>query len=148
MFEIIDTAVTGALTAMIYGVPVLVTIAFVHFVVTHPAPQKESPVPAPAQKQQLPAADQPPVIQPVESSAVAVEDLSEPAVAAIECVPVNWKLWKVADLRDKTIKKALNIQDEQNSRKLKKQALIDRYKAAFARRLGCQPVDSTEATNH
>lgn len=131
MFEIIDTAVTGALTAMIYGVPVLVTIAFVHFVVTHPVPQRESLALASAQKQQLPTADQQPAIQPLESLAITVEDPLEPAVAAIECAPVNWKLWKVADLRDRAIKKALNIQDEQNSRKLKKQALIDRYKSAF-----------------
>ena len=132
MFEIIDVAVTNVLTAMVYGVPALVAFAFVHFVVTHPAPQQAQPLlPAPVQELQIAPTSQEPAVQPIEKQVAPVVDLPELTVAAVKCVPVDWTLWKVADLRDKAIRKVFNIKGEQNRRKLKKQALIDRYKAAL-----------------
>ncbi|MBE9060354.1 hypothetical protein [cf. Phormidesmis sp. LEGE 11477] len=134
MFEIIDTAVTNALTAMVYGVPALVTIAFIHFVATHPAPQQDEFFPSTSVQEPQTAADsQKLIVQPIErQEVVPVANLPEPIVAAVECAPVDWTLWKVADLRDKAIRKVFNIQGQQNRQKLKKQALIDRYKSAFA----------------
>ena len=133
MFEIIDTAVTNALTAMVYGVPALVTIAFIHFVATHPAPQQDEFFPPTSVQEPQTAADsQKLIVQPIERQVAPVVDLPEPTVAAVECAPVDWTLWKVADLRDKAIRKVFNIQGQQNRQKLKKQALIDRYKSAFA----------------
>ena len=132
MLEIIDTAVTNALTAMVYGVPALVTIAFIHFVATHPAPQQDEFLPPSVQEPQTAAASQKLIVQPIERQAAPVIDLPEPTVAAVECAPVDWTLWKVADLRDRAIRKVFNIQSQQNRQKLKKQALIDRYKSAFA----------------
>lgn len=136
MFEIIDMAVTNVLTAMVYGVPALVVFAFIHFVLTHPAPQQIQPhLPAPAQEPQIVPTNQEPVFQPIEKQVAPAVNMPESTVTVVECAPVNWSLWKVADLRDKAIRKAFNIKGEQNRRKLKKQALIGRYKAAFAE--GC-----------
>ena len=132
MFEIIDTAVTNALTAMVYGVPALVVIAFIHFVVTHPAPQPDEFFPpTPVQEPQTAADSQKLIVQPIERQVTPVVGLPEPTIAVVECAPVDWTLWKVADLRDKAIRKVFNIQGQQNRQKLKKQALIDRYKSAF-----------------
>lgn len=140
MFEIIDAAVTNALTAMVYGVPTLVTIAFIHFVATHPTPQQdEFFLPTSVQEPQTAADSQKLIVQPIERQMTPVVDLLEPTVAAVECAPVDWTLWKVADLRDKAIRKVFNIQSQQNRRKLRKQALIDRYKVAFAGGLAVNP---------
>ena len=132
MFEIIDMAVTNVLTAMVYGVPALVTFAFIHFVVTHSAPQQAEFLVPSVQEPQIAVADQEPIIQPIERQVAPVVGLPEPTIAVVECAPVDWTLWKVADLRDKAIRKVFNIQGQQNRQKLKKQALIDRYKSAFA----------------
>ena len=107
MFEIIDTTVTNALTTMVYGVPALVTIAFIHFVATHPAPQQDEFFP-PTPEPQIAADSQKLIVQPIERQVAPVVGLPEPIVAAVECAPVDWTLWKVADLRDKAIRKVFN----------------------------------------
>ena len=131
MFEIIDTATTNVLTAMIYSVPVWMMLALLHFVLPHPIAQQTKPeLLVPACKPEQPGE---PTAEVAELLPMESESNSTPPIAApVECAPVDWRLWRVADLRQKAVRGAFAIKSRQGSRMLKRRALIDQYERAMA----------------
>ena len=133
MFETIDMITTNALAAMVYGVPIWAMLAFVHFVATHPAPQQiESKPPTSVSKPEQPSEPIPTVVEPRLTVSEPKVTVATPSI--IECAPIDWTLWKVADLRDKATRGAFGIQSRQGGRMLKRKALIDQYERAIALR--------------
>lgn len=139
--ETLDAIVTNILTAMTYGVPAYILIAFIHFVATRPIPQPDEPNTCTrvAQEQVAKRLDEC-IAMPIERPNATI-GLAQPVSADQEilCEPVDWILWKVADLRCWRIRNIFGVSAEQNRRKLRKQELIDQYEDGFQKELvGCQ----------
>ena len=131
MFEIIDTVVTAGLTVMVYSVPALTAIAFIHFVVTHPVPA-EATVQTVKEDNSSVDTDTQPAEQPIEQSEVTAPTTAvAEIVTEIRCEPVNWQAWRVADLRAETLRKLFNVQLRVNKKPCNRAQLISQYQQAI-----------------
>ena len=141
MFELIDNFVTDVLTFMIYTAPVCTGIAFIHFVVTHPAAQKgELAVSPKAAETQRPAEKISSVTnQPIKQPEIAIPELAEleSSHAAIECAPIDWTAWRVRDLRASAMRTAFGINVRKNGRVCPKRELIVQYEQAIHSSASC-----------
>lgn len=142
-YETVDNFLTLAITALLYGAGLWLVAAFTIFVATHDFANNDSDhlsEPESVQTQQE-TPHQP--IEAVEPEAAAIqtealEQLSTEQIA-ITCEPVDFTLWKVADLRCPKLRQSFGIPLRQQGqarahRKTELEALYCQAMASAARR--------------
>ena len=137
----IDQALNVLLTGFIYGSGTWIACAFCTYVMTQRRRQRMT---RPVRSAQV----EPPVVQSLKSAKSAVQREIEgvsvhasPSTAVIVCEPVDWKKWKVADLRKASIANICGVRTRPigSRRNLPKADLIAQYKQQLKRLTKAQP---------
>lgn len=133
MLEIIDNFVTDALTFMIYAGPVCIGIAFVHFVVTHPISEASESTVTPKTTRTQVATERldEANVQATSSPAAKTITPSQSSNSEIVCEPINWRVWKVKELRRTALRDIFNIKVRKDGRACRKRELISQYEKAM-----------------
>ncbi|NJM99736.1 MAG: hypothetical protein HC800_23670 [Phormidesmis sp. RL_2_1] len=135
MFEVVDNFVTSAMTWMIYAGPICMGVAFFHFVVTHPMPERSEPTAIPETTRSRTATEKldEAGAQVADSSAQIEKIPTAPQSnhPEIVCEPIDWKLWKVKELRETALRNIFNIKVRKDGRASRKRDLISQYEKAM-----------------
>ncbi|MEL6601704.1 MAG: hypothetical protein AAFP20_00580 [Cyanobacteria bacterium J06614_10] len=135
MLEIIDNFVTNVLTLTIYAGPICIGIAFVHFVMTHPISEnRESAAIPETTKPQAVTEKLDESSAQVTNSPVQAEKIPtslQTNNSEIVCEPINWRIWKVKELRGTALRNIFNITVRKGGRACRKCELISQYEKAM-----------------
>ena len=133
-YETLDTALTTILTATIYGGSLFVFGAFIVFVACHDLSSNEQP-------QEQTNTVKPEALTAIEvsespilndGSTVTSKNTPTAAAAPIAETPVDFSVWKVADLRSSKLREAFQIPLREGKRLYRKAELVTFYQQAIA----------------
>ena len=153
--KFVDQVLNITISSLIYGTEIWFAWAFSLYVATHqlersePA-QKSHPAATPApsasfSQKEASKASQPKAIVPKETTIkVPSPTPAHPQVQQITCEPVNWKKWKVNDLRKASIARVCGVKSTPvgSRRKLSKADLIAQYEQNLKRMTKRPPASS------
>lgn len=153
-FNLIDQALTVAMTGLVYGSGIWIICAFGAHIVTRdvkkpvkpPKPSKlisqtavKKPVSTTASQSAFEIASNGTIEVTVEQSVLSqrVKPVVKPVTMPLEivCVPVDWTKWRVADLRKASLAKVCGVRTRPigSRRNLKKADLIAQYEQQLKR---------------
>ncbi len=167
--KLIDQGLNVAIAGLIYGSEVWFLCAFSWYVASRRS-KATSELPSTAQLAEIPTAAEMPempmvaeIPQPLASGTleISIFHAVEPKIAevqpnwvdqaltvqAIACEPVNWKKWKVNDLRDASIAKECGVKTQPigSRRNLTKADLVAQYKQNLKRLTKAPPKQAGKA---
>lgn len=135
MLEILDNFVTNALTLTIYAGPICIGIAFAHFVVTHPISEnrESAAIPETTRSQAVTEKLDESAAQVTSSleQVAQISDSSQTNNSEIVCEPINWRIWKVKELRGPALRNIFKIKVRKGGRACRKCELISQYEKAM-----------------
>lgn len=144
--EFIDHALNVVLTGILYGSEAWIVAAFGLYVATHKRPVTSSAfatIDIDAVETQFTTRKAVEVTSRIE---LPTPILSYSAASEIVCEPVNWKVWKVSDLRKADIAETCRVRTHSigSSRKLSKADLIAQYEQQLKRFAKLPATDSAK----
>ena len=137
-YETIDNFLTLAITALLYGTGLWLVAAFTTFVATHDDFANNDgdrlPDSKPVQTQQESPQQPIEAVEPEVAPSTQNEAPKQLSTNAISCEPVNFKLWKVADLRCPKLRESFGIplREKGQARAHRKTELEALYRQAMA----------------